>query len=659
MSLRIGRWKCTYRIMETQPQAALLAVDVLERRVRHAVLDAYEKSLEAAFAEDPAVYVVRRLDVKLAVHVAAELNVPALVRGWGTRMGAAAVHAISAASDSANIVCFEDQADFIAHFLSDLLRDLAWQRWCYGAFARFRHTPGRETVLTILREHPHLLAGIFRSLARLGSMRAVLDLLDGAAATALWREAMRPPAREPDAAEFFLFVRAALQIIACLGLWNARPLDESELLAAYAATRPQPPDWTDRRALASAVSSILRLTERRGHIAIPDEDEFQERWRVNAAELAKALDWLDLDWLCQVLAARPQQTAPTPQAARHPHVSGATPNQSRLLARLRQILATAVVPLDRAHPDSESNALRLFAALAATEPEIVAHPGTPSILKVLLAAWAAIQCAVDPIAALQQLRAGRVPTALPDLTPGHLDALRSAGVLGSPAADVLHELMTHGPIALRAPSADAAIPTACAGLFLLVRAISEVRIAPPGPILFALGLQWSGVRDNDPGLALWSGLAQPEPGAAILNRLDPAVCGSLLLRVQNILENRASIDPGSTLRTDFASELTAVLADNWPSDVPQQSSITALAVHLLRLWSRWLRGFAQSSVPYLLQQFIRRAGQIEVRPDEIAVIMRPAQLDVVLEMSGYLAPTPPVPWLAHRRVSFRITREHI
>jgi hypothetical protein len=658
VSSRIGRWKCTYRVLETQPQA-LLAVDALERRVRRTVLDAYEATLEAAFANDPAVYVARRLDVKLAMHVAAEPNVLALARGWGTRMGAEATRAISAASDSANIIRFEDQADFIAHFLSDLLRDLAWQRWCYGAFVRFRHTPRRHTVLAILREHPLLLASVFRSLASLGSLREVLDLLDEKAAAELWREAVRPPAREPEPAEFLLFIRAALQIVGSLGLWSGSPLDERELLAAFAATRPPPAVWTDRRALTSVVSSIVRLTERRGHIAIPNQDEFHERWSQNAAKLARTLDWLDLAWLGQTLAAPSLGTAPAAQAALKVRGSAATPNQARLLARLRQMLIAAVVPLDRANPESETNALRLFAALAAAEPEILAHPATPSILKVLLAAWAAIERAADPIAALQQLSAGRVPSALPDLTPGHLDALRRVRSLGSPAADVIHELMAHSPIALHAPAAADAIHTACAGLFLLVRAISEVRIAPPAPVLFALGLQWSGVHDADPGLGLWSGLAQPEPAAAILNRLDHTVCDALLARVRTILDSRASIDPGSAISVELASEATAALAKHWPHDIPQPRSIAALAVLLLRLWSRWLRGFAQSSAPYLLRQFIRRAGRIAVRANEIEVILRPAQLDVVLEMSGYLAPTPPIPWLADRRVSFQITRGRI
>jgi hypothetical protein len=642
--------------METQPQG-LLAASVLEARVRRVALDAYESTLETVFANDPAVYVVRRLDVKLAMQVAAEPSAPALASGWGARMGAEVARAIYAATESANIVRFEDQADFIAHFLSDLLRDLAWQRWCYGAFARFRHTPRRVAVLAVLREEPLLLARVFRWLARLGSLREVLDLIDDEGAAALWREAVRPPVREPEPAEFLPFVRAALQIVGSLGLWSGSPLDERELLSAFAATRPPPAVWIDRRALASVVSSIVRLTERRGHIAIPHEDEFRERWSENAAELARTLDWFDLDWLGQTLAVPSRRSPPAAQAAPNARPSGPTPNQARLLSRLRQMVVAAVVPLDRAHPESEANALRLFAALAAAEPETAAHPATPSILKVLLAAWAAVERAADPIAALDELRAGRVPSPSPDTASERPVPLVPTSSLGTAAADVVHELMAHSPIRLRAPAADA-VHTACAGLFLLVRAITEARIAPPAPVLFALGVQWSGVRDADPGLGFWSGLAAPEPAALVLDRLDPAVFDPLLARVRSILDSRASIDPGSAVSAEFASEATAALTEGWPSDIPRPDSIAALAVVLLRLWSRWLRGFAQSSAPYLLRQFIRRRGRIAARPNEIEVILRPAQLDVVLEMSGYLAPTPPVPWLGDRRVSFRIDRGH-
>jgi hypothetical protein len=61
-------------------------------------------------------------------------------------------------------------------------------------------------------------------------------------------------------------------------------------------------------------------------------------------------------------------------------------------------------------------------------------------------------------------------------------------------------------------------------------------------------------------------------------------------------------------------------------------------------------------VPYLLRNLVRRSGRIDIRADEIHVKMRPAPLDAILEMSGYLAPTPAISWLGDRRVSFRIER---
>ncbi len=39
-------------------------------------------------------------------------------------------------------------------------------------------------------------------------------------------------------------------------------------------------------------------------------------------------------------------------------------------------------------------------------------------------------------------------------------------------------------------------------------------------------------------------------------------------------------------------------------------TITLTAIALLRLWARWLRQFGDSSVPYVLKNFVRRAGRI-------------------------------------------------
>jgi hypothetical protein len=91
-----------------------------------------------------------------------------------------------------------------------------------------------------------------------------------------------------------------------------------------------------------------------------------------------------------------------------------------------------------------------------------------------------------------------------------------------------------------------------------------------------------------------------------------------------------------------------------PVREPGATPLAAIALHLLRLWAHWLPGFAQSSATFLLNQVIRRGGVLRVDSREIAVSLRPAALDVVLQMAGYIQPIPAIPWLGDRRVTFSI-----
>src|SRR5690606_24882890 len=86
----------------------------------------------------------------------------------------------------------------------------------------------------------------------------------------------------------------------------------------------------------------------------------------------------------------------------------------------------------------------------------------------------------------------------------------------------------------------------------------------------------------------------------------------------------------------LASAMVAL--DSGQLGLPQTDlSIALLSVALLRVWARWLNRFAASSVPYLLDNFIRRAGRISMTDQIIRVEMESRPLDIVLEMAGYLA----------------------
>jgi hypothetical protein len=85
-------------------------------------------------------------------------------------------------------------------------------------------------------------------------------------------------------------------------------------------------------------------------------------------------------------------------------------------------------------------------------------------------------------------------------------------------------------------------------------------------------------------------------------------------------------------------------------DVDLTVGLTSLS--LLRVWGRWLGRFAESTAPYVLEQFIRRRGRIHVETAGLIAALEPRSLDVVLEMAGYLEPLEAVPWLGNRRLRF-------
>lgn len=93
-------------------------------------------------------------------------------------------------------------------------------------------------------------------------------------------------------------------------------------------------------------------------------------------------------------------------------------------------------------------------------------------------------------------------------------------------------------------------------------------------------------------------------------------------------------------------------------DLPYVDLTIALAAAaLLRMWARWLRQFAASSLSYLLDNFINRRGSIGISRDALWVMLERRPLDIVLEMAGYTADLERVTWLDGRRVRFSWQRE--
>lgn len=674
MEPRIGHWHCRYRLVGAQTDAAQ-SVERLERAIRPRVLEAYGNALTQAFENDTSVYILRRVNTNLMLGgVAAETEIT-LAHKWGNLLGAAVARSIATHDgDSSNLVRFEDEAEYVAHFIADLLDELAWQRWYYGPFSRLRGHSKRDAILSLLVEHRETLAVIFRHLARLGGLNRVLALLEHSEAATLWAEAIQPTSGDNAALsveEFRLFVRSAMRLLDRLGLWDASSPTESELLESYVAERPFKPDWGDRRSLAAAVLNVVRYAQRRAYLRRQRQDLAQQLLHAREYIFAE-LDWLDIEWLeAMLLATLAGESATSPQDALPLRLIGPTPLQSKLLERIRELLRDGLLTLDQDEVDSPVNAMRIYARLAAADCALAAEPAAALLIESLLLCAKWIKRTPEPDRTLVAMRAGSANSVF-ELLPGAAHAaIQTALSLGPTATEVLAELVCANGDESKSVF-DTVLPTECAGLFLLIRALQDARIpqlsettgaGPLSSVLLALGIQWAGPQallngEIDPGLAFWCGLApQAHTASELLSALDVAGCQRLLAEVSELFRHRCALDSSLARVEPFLPEDSlAALAAAWPTGAHLHEALALVAAYALRLWAQWLPALSGSSAAYLLSNLVRRSGVIQVRAGSIEVILRPAPLDIVLEMASYMKELSKISWLEDRKVVFRSDR---
>lgn len=381
----VRRLRCRFRLAGDGAAAAWAAVD-REALVAEAAT-AGSRLLAEQLAHDASVYVLRRVRLETATFVPRERAEQALVQRLGRGLTAAILHEIARGGEE--MVHFASQADYVAHFIRDLLTGGAWECWYYYPFARCRADSLQETLQRVFDENRAHLAAILAALQRDGQLEAVLTLLGLAGSAALWRaigddapsdtEALRPLAA------------AALALGHRLDLWRGPPPAPDALLQEMTALQPAL-DWRDRRSLAVALFSALALLVSRDRLQPPAT---AGRAALDAA--LQALDWLDWEWLrdrlLELSPASPGAHDATPADLPGRRAAGPTARQRRLLDALNHLVYDGALfaALDRAQPLSAANSLRLYAALVVQYPEWQDDPLARALIDRVLAAWDALQ----------------------------------------------------------------------------------------------------------------------------------------------------------------------------------------------------------------------------------------------------------------------------
>jgi hypothetical protein len=825
----VARLHCRYRVFGDRSAAVRLSRR-LDEAVRPRLAAALEAALDQALDGDPSVYVLRRVRSAVALGIGAGTGDDELVRAWGERLAGSVVRTLAADPGGGELVRFEDQSDYVARFVADLVAGCAWERWVYLAFRALRARRREEALLAVLLDHRAELPAILARLERRGVLAAVLAALPPGALTELWLRGLAGRRVEPAAGLRPLFA-AALGLAAVLGL---PPVGRAAAEALFRDYRERAAcaggaDWSEPGELAREVARAFAFLVERG--AVEERALAAAAGRIDAA--VAPLDWLDRKLLAAALGRLAAPAAPPPAPPRR----GLTPRLRRLLEDLAAAARSLAGRLDGAVPDAPANALALAAALFRHAEEWCGEATAVEVIERLLGAWAAIAAAASPRAVLAALERGDPPAARAALGGGETGgrALDRIAGLGAPATAVIAALSAAAatPVAAAAavarraapaageaalPAAQGGLETPAAGVFLLLRAAQDLRLAalfegagypaplspgppaapgppamtigrdhaplspePPGPPssagsggaaagLLALALRSAGDRGAAPGgpidraLARLAGLSSPPSrerlaGAFLAasaadrdrfqRRLLAAAAGQRLAEGSALRlfalpapggdavvvqageadlwplgrwcgagEDRARLaewiagalaafesafgappaaasadaalvgalpdrpgwppwavtepapdgDPSgdapagdrhATARRRLAAALAALdggrLAPEGPAaadptaalaaseggrlapETPAGADLTVAlaATVVLRAWARWLRRFADSSVPFLLHSFVRRGGRLWDQPDGLRVELEPAPLDLVLEMAGY------------------------
>lgn len=625
---RVGVLRCRYRMRG--PVADPHETRRLDRLAAERLPAELDRAL-GAWGDDGAVYVVRHVQVATVVHPGTADA--ALARGWSGALARSVAQAI--ADGGGGVVRFASQADFVEAFVADLLAGRAWERWYFGAFARYRHWSVADAVVAVLTEHRADLARVLAGLARRGLLDTLLGRVDAA------RLGLGPLPRTAVAATpegWRPLVAAAVRVVCDLGWWCGGDPDLAVLSRDVAGTAGPEPDWRDPAALADAVAGIVDRLVTRGWARPTGVD--------SAAGAMAGLDWLD----------RPRLAAALTRADARPglpvRIPGATPRQRAVLAAMARAVRPGRPPLDLTAP--AAGAARLLAALAEEDPGVAADPLATVLIEHVIAAWAAVRAAAAPGAVATAIAAGDPTAAVAawgadSAPPADTEqALMAAARLGEPAATVLAALGCPGPGAGEPGDGSAGFHSPVAGVLLLARPLLDLRLAgsaaragyPPAGsahLVATLGLRWAG------------------PDGTVGEALDGAVrllAGDAAPRTVGEVDAAwRDVSPDAHARwRDQVDELLAAHHVTLPDPPPDPLDRTAAAV--LRVWARWMRGFDRSSTPFLLEQFVRRPGTVVDRGDVLSVHLPRRPLDTVLEMSGYLRPVDALPGTGGRRIEF-------
>lgn len=287
-TLRIHRWNRRYRLRDS-------FATVCEHLANTAVPVALDEALADTLPDDREVILLRRVALRFTAPTPL-VSPLELAQPWGRAM-ATAVHQAIERNDPRNVRRFECRAEHVVSFLDAWLTQRDADAWYFATLrdtlaapSTVDHTDLGPLLIRYLDDWPEVLA----RLGARGLAAAVLRRVSQPVLQQLWNTGIRGLKQHDErSGERGLFA-AALGIARAAFGYVAT---SEEAAAAYAAftQRLQPAtDWTDTTHLAAGVAAAVQFLLDRGAITV---DSASATLSSRIAQAVAPLDWLDREWL--------------------------------------------------------------------------------------------------------------------------------------------------------------------------------------------------------------------------------------------------------------------------------------------------------------------------------------------------------------------------
>lgn len=157
-SVEIERFECNYTLNSGHynPTEIQTKLDGIARNILPSKWD----GLSNIDVSDPSIYFIKSIEVD--TYIDPDLDEDEIAHIWCSTIASTIVDNLQT---NENIVKFPNKQEYIKGFILDLLDDMAWDRWYYDTFNDLKSQTKRSIIMTIFGKNPDIIEPILLSMA--------------------------------------------------------------------------------------------------------------------------------------------------------------------------------------------------------------------------------------------------------------------------------------------------------------------------------------------------------------------------------------------------------------------------------------------------------------------------------------------------------------